>query len=253
LSIDLKIGRVAFGPVVTESPAYRVMEFERRFREAAAAGRSPDALDKYDPDDVARFWARTIPGVDGHVYWDGPQRFIRNDGMGRKPKRWVWERTHPPIKATYIVWATCEEKNCIAPDHLDCGPRDRRLYTDDRMLGALQVAAMRLGHTPTTTWWEEKKMRPSSGAYYLRWGSWTAAVVAAGLEPARLGRASIITNASCLTALRALASHVGRRPTRDDWDTEREWLRAEGHPTAHSTLQRRFGSWTAALKAAGFE
>lgn len=121
------------------------------------------------------------------------------------------------------------------------------------MLGALQVAAMRHRRTPGINWWRAHKLKPNPGTYVLRWGSWNAAIKAAGLTPAPTGRVAHHTTDSCVAAVRALASHIGKRPSRDDWDANREWLRAEGFPTSHDTLARLMGSWSNALRAAGFE
>src|SRR6266536_1357098 len=133
--------------------------FERYFRAAAAADQPLDALSRRSANEVERFWAQTIPGVDGHIYWDGPQSFRRNDGKCRRPQRWVWEQHYRRPLSRYIdVWTTCGEKNCIAALHLAAGRNDaRRRYTDEQLLGYLQVAAMRLGHTPRAQWWEKQR------------------------------------------------------------------------------------------------
>lgn len=243
--------------VVRESPAYRVMEFERRFREAAAAGRSPDALDKYNPDEVERFWARTIPGLDGHVYWDGPKHFTRNDGKKRRPARWVRERTlRHALPGTTDVWSTCGETNCISPGHLTSGRNEsRKLYADDRIIGAAQVAAMRLGYAPSPAWWDAEKMRPLRSVIVKRWGSWQKFLIACGLDPSNIRPAQyqVCTREQVLSAVQALAQHLGHAPEYRDWARHREWLRANGHPTSPNTVKKYLGdgSYVRAMKAVG--
>jgi hypothetical protein len=244
VSVDLKVGRVVFGPVVTGSPAFRVMEFERSFREAAAAGKSPDALRRHVTDEIERFWAYTIPGPDGHVYWDGPLQFRRNDGKHRRPARWVRERTlRQALPVTTDVWSTCGETNCISPDHLTSGRTPKRMhYPDERIIGAGQVMAMRLGHPPSAQTWDDKGGRPIRSVIVKRWGTWANFLIACGLDPKdtrpHYHRASAQT---VRAGIRALARHLGRRPTFADWEANREWLRANEHPTSPTTVKAHLG------------
>lgn len=227
---------------VMDSPAYRVMEFERRFREAAAAGRPPDALRRYVTDEVERFWAHTIPGLDGHVYWDGPRGFVRNDKKRRKPIRWVWERTHGPIPITTDVWTTCGEPNCICPDHIAAGRTENRLhYPDERIIGAAQVAAMRLGHSPGSQWWKENR-RPLPSVIIRRWGSWEKFLVACGLDPKDVRtNYPVVTPVAARAAVRALARKINGPPSYRDYLAARDWLRENGHPTSPKSIGKRLG------------
>lgn len=230
---------------VMDSPAVRVMEFERSFRKAIAAGRSPDALRRHVKDEVERFWAHTIPGLDGHVYWDGPQQFRRNDGRFRRPARWVLERTLRHELSRYTdVWTTCGERNCIAAEHLTSGRIGaRRRYTDERIIGAAQVAAMRLGHAPGAQWWSDNGMSPYRGVITARWGTWEKFLIACGLDPKdtrpRYRRAS---GKEVRAAIRALARHLGHPPSYSEWNANRDWLRAHDHPSSATTAKRHLGS-----------
>jgi Homing endonuclease associated repeat len=157
--------------------------FERRFREEVAAGRSPDALRRYTEDEVERFWSRTIAGLDGHVYWDGPRDgFICNDGRKRMAARWVWQRRHGGAQLTrdVSVVAVCGERNCIAPGHLALVVRARR-YTDEQAIGAAQVWAMRNGRPPSTRDWDAERLKPCRNTITARFGSWPRFLAAAGL------------------------------------------------------------------------
>lgn len=76
---------------------------------------------------------------------------------------------------------------------------------------------------------------------------WNAAVTAAGLRPRRRGAPSRHKDpAQVLAALRQCAA--GRE--RLGWNEYREWARTHGMPS-HSTIERLFGSWNAAVEAAG--
>jgi hypothetical protein len=74
-------------------------------------------------------------------------------------------------------------------------------------------------------------------------GDWPQALTAAGLRPHR----RTWTREEIVTALKASAAQHGRPPADTDW------LRAShDHPPA-STVKNVFGSWSAALRDAGFE
>jgi hypothetical protein len=229
--------------VLMDSPAVRVMEFERSFREAAAAGNPPDSLSRYTIDEVERFWAHTLPGLDGHVYWDGPKQFVRNDKGHRKPVRWVWERKHGPIPVTTDVWTTCGEPNCISPDHITAGRSPRReRFQRDHMLGVLQVAALRLGRPPTTKWWKERKMHPTTHTVQRYFGSWERYLRAAGLEPSKMQKSWVrATREEAVAAFRAVEEKIGHPPTNPEFGACREWLIEQGLRSSPTTIRRQLG------------
>jgi hypothetical protein len=74
-------------------------------------------------------------------------------------------------------------------------------------------------------------------------GSWTAGLRAAGLEPAY----RTWTRAQIVEALRAWADAQGRPPQHPDWHKH-----SHDHPAA-ATVSRRFGGWQRALQAAGLD
>ena len=136
-------------------------DWERRFREEVAAGRSPDALSRYSHDEAERFWSRTVPGPDGHTYWIGGKEFRRNDGSHVVPRRWVWRNTHGPIPARRMVYTTCGEPRCVTLGHLAAEDRSGRQFTDEQLIGAGQVAALRRGRAPSLRWWEKHVKSPN--------------------------------------------------------------------------------------------
>lgn len=224
------------------------------FNAASRAGNRPDALRIYSPDEAERFWARTVPGPDGHTYWTGPAEFTRNAGAvphDVRPRRWVWAREHGPIPTTTDVWTTCGEKNCVTLGHLAAGRTDRRLwFRDEQMLGRIQVVALQLGHTPTSNEWVALGEHPTLNVYKTRFGGWPKACRAAGVAPPGNERGRV-NEETCGTALRALAAHLGHAPSREDYRRERDWLASRGHPTSPATIRKRFAfPWAQALKKA---
>lgn len=149
-----------------------VQEWEARFREAAQAGRPPDALRHHSRDESERFWARVVPGSDGHCYWTGGKEFQRNGGTGMQPARWAWINAHGPIKSRVSVYPTCGERNCVTVAHLEAEPRDRRQWSDESLIGAGQVATIRRGRPPSIKWWERNVRSPNRKTIIRRFGTW---------------------------------------------------------------------------------
>ena len=237
------------------SPGRRVNAFEDYSDQASAEGHPLDALRRFTPDEVERFWSFTVAGAE-HVYWNGPESFRLNDGHYRQPRRWVWMRQHGTKLASHMqVVATCGEPNCVALGHLALLKRESPLkYSDDQALGAIQVVAMRLGHPPTAAYWKEHhNLRPSHALIIQRFGSWEKALRSAGLNPddcLNLRFGFTYTEGQLINALRALAQELGRAPTGHDW---RRVSVARGWPD-YKTVTRRLGGgtrWAPALKRAG--
>ncbi len=222
--------------------------YQAWFRKACAEGNPPDTLRHRVADEAERFFARTIPGPDGHTYWDGPldhRRFLRNDGHKRHPRYWWWEHVNGPLPLRGHVSPCCGEPNCITPDHqvFVSWSEFKRRYTDEQIIGALQVAALRLGHTPTRKDWTTLNFQPSWSMVARRFSSWSRAISAAGLEPHTpdYGRLSA---ADAIACIQSVVTRLGRVPTVAEWDHNHE------RPN-RKTLVRIFGGYTKALRAAG--
>ena len=84
---------------------------------------------------------------------------------------------------------------------------------------------------------------PGLGAVQDHFGSWNAALRAAGLEVNR--EHGKWTRDLVIAALRRDAKRRGRSPTRGDWGTARRTRPQSG------TVEALFGSWNAGLRAAG--
>jgi hypothetical protein len=117
-------------------------------------------------------------------------------------------------------------------------------YTSDQLLEALRALAAELGRPPRTTELRGRPDLPSPSTYRLHFGSWSAALRAAGLEPRRGWGDRTYSDQELLDDLRALAAELGRSPT------QAEMLARPDLPTP-ATYRNRFGSWSAAQRAAG--
>jgi hypothetical protein len=118
-----------------------------------------------------------------------------------------------------------------------------RGHTPDVLIAALRQEAGRLGRPPAQREWATASPhRPNASSVVHAFGSWTAGLRAAGLEPLPRRRWS---DADIVAALRAWTARRGRPPLFSNWRRA-----AEDHPTA-ALAQVRFGTWRAALEAAG--
>ena len=237
----------------TETGVHRLATanaYGRWFNRACADGTPPDALRVHTADEVERFFARTIQGPDGHVYWDGnlAKGFRRNDGRYRKATWWWWERVHGPAERGRLD-PSCGEQHCINPEHLVFVPWGdiKQRYSDMQIIGALQVAAMRLGHPPTTSEWRRLDISPTDTIIAQRFGSWSNALRAAGLEPRERVVAS---EEQCIASVRFVSRLVGHAASRQEMRAHARELGEAGLPSG-TTVERRFGRWADVLRKAG--
>lgn len=119
----------------------------------------------------------------------------------------------------------------------------RQRYSREWLIEALQGLAARLGHTPTQVEADAEPGFPTHTTYVNHFGSWSAALEAAGLplNPRVVG----YDRETLLEMLEQLATDLGRTPTTGD-------LARRGLPCS-VTYARHFGSWPAALAEIGLE
>ena len=119
----------------------------------------------------------------------------------------------------------------------------RRRYSDREILAELKACARRLGRSPTM---REFAADPASTVHpqtvVERFGSWNEAKRRAGLVPRRFA-----TKEDLLGQLRQLGDELGRVPTAKDLDARRKRMPSK------SLYWHTFGSFTEALRAAGFD
>jgi len=119
----------------------------------------------------------------------------------------------------------------------------RRRYADDDLLAELRACAERLGRSPTMREFAaDDRARAHPQTLVDRFGSWNGAKRSAGLVPRRFARKDEL-----LGQLRALGDELGRVPTGRDLDERR------GTMPSKSLLWQTFGSFSNALRAAGFD
>jgi hypothetical protein len=227
--------------------------FGRLFRASCAAGLPLDGLRKHTGDEIERFFAQTIPGLDGHVYWDGARYgFARNDGKLRTPRRWWWAHVNGVEPGQYEdIVSTCGEQNCINPEHCEQGRGLRRERVGrEAMLGSVRVAALRLGRAPNSMEWNTLGLNPTRKTLVQRFGSWENVIREAGVEYGHIpGRKA--SPRLCIEALRFARKQLGHWPSYREFLRVAPLLRAEGLPSASVTIRKHLGGWAEALYKAG--
>jgi len=143
------------------------------------------------------------------------------------------------------------------------GPRDGFRWSRETILYALELWHRRNLCSPTVAEWRlAGESHPSVTTVRAVFGSWNKAIAAAGLRPRRPGEARGVRAGAgsrdgqsavrwpthaVIARLRAWAEEHGRPPTLE------EWRRASERNPSAATVRRLFGTWNAALVAAGFE
>ena len=112
----------------------------------------------------------------------------------------------------------------------------------DKLLDELQRLKDALGEQPSAPQMDDHGEYWAS-TYRNRFGSWNAAIEAAGFEP--LTGDTKVPSSELIAEIRRLADTRGDPPTFRDMNEEGEF--------GAKTYVRQFGSWNAAIKAAGFE
>lgn len=112
--------------------------------------------------------------------------------------------------------------------------------SDEALLDEIRRLAAELGHPPTLQDFREQGDYAAM-TYYNRFGSWRAAVEAAGFESQTPQEA--LTKDDLIAELRALADDLGDAPTVSQMNDQGAYW--------GSTYRKHFGSWNDALEAAG--
>jgi hypothetical protein len=152
-------------------------------------------------------------------------------------------------------------------------------FTPQEILEALRTWAERHGEAPRGIDWDPARARLKGQAWRAerfdegRWptlaivrrqfGTWSAAVLSAGLRPHRgpfRPRGRTLSDADILEAIRTWTARYGEPPAWADWSPARarrqsqEWRvqrYLSGDWPSSNTVARRFGTFTAAVAAAG--
>ena len=177
------------------------------------------------------------------------RRWARETGAPPRRHEWLmpggkWEREYPrwpsagDVDAHFDSWPQALEAAGLRPH--------RRSWTREAVIEALQAWAREHGRAPLETEWRRSGLEhPPAGTVKNVFGSWSAALRAAGLQPARHGA---WTEAEVLAGLRAFERDHGRPPTSGDLrDT-----RGTPYPPASAVI-RTLGSLRAALERVGHQ
>jgi len=134
----------------------------------------------------------------------------------------------------------------------------RQRFTDEELLDFLRAAASGADTVTVDAYTEHARNKqtpdgrswPVQTTFYKRFGSWRAAVAAAGLAQSpgpQVGKRKF-EEVHCVDALRAAALALGETPTAEDYDA---FARSFGgaYPSV-ATVRNCFGTWFQALTAA---
>jgi Homing endonuclease associated repeat len=170
---------------------------------------------------------------------------------GRPPRQAEWPRstdTYPSAAIAARLFGSWNEMLLAA--QLPAIPRGgatsaQRTRREREMLRALKAAARELGETfarPSYQKLAHSRGWPSQSEISRHFGSWPAACAAASVNRPRR---TDVDDVELLALLRADAASRGRAPHKSEWQRA-----AHNRPTS-GTITDRFGTWTAALQAAG--
>ena len=124
-----------------------------------------------------------------------------------------------------------------------CG-RVQPLWTPTAIIDALRAWAYTHGRSPTSRDWKKSGLaHPSSVRVYSVFGSWPTALEAAGLTP----RGNEWNRSNVKDAIFRFRFEHGRLPK------TRDWRNASDQYPCETTVRKLFGTWNAAIAAAGYE
>ncbi len=172
------------------------------------------------------------------------------DQHGRTPERVDWKAAAPghPMNTTVCRHFNSWNRALRAAGLHPPAPPRRHPWTDQQIILALRSSAREHGRPPTYLEWKQGTTdHPCAQTVWYRFGKWSRALEAAGLEPPpRHGwEGRRYTRGELVDQLTTWAAAHGHPPHR------RAWARAAPDHANDETIATRFGNWQAALDAAG--
>ena len=156
------------------------------------------------------------------------------DAMDEYPSAWAYY-------TEFYMW---DEALAIAGIDVQQLESPQLTYTRQELVESLREAAEFLGHTPSLNEINELDGFPSGTTYENRFGSWTGALAAAGMEPRSPPRG--YDREELLAILHATADELGHPPS---WGE----MKQRDETPCPETFASHFGTWRGALETAGFE
>jgi Homing endonuclease associated repeat len=172
---------------------------------------------------------------------------LRDDArrLGRPPVRDEWQGRGPAVPGIGAVITHFGSWNGGLRAARLTVTREHGVWSRERVLAALRGDARRRGRTPVREDWSKAvRSRPNAGTVETLFGSWTAGLRAAGLQP-NVERDKW-TRETVLAALREFERELGRQPTSSDVTRP-----PAGYPN-RAVINRKLGSWGAACRALGW-
>lgn len=167
---------------------------------------------------------------------------LKADALGHAPSRAeCYEDSNMPSVHMYTrvfgSWNNAiREAGLKTYEHIKPGT-----WTESRIISAIQIKAQELGRKPTIYDIDSDKTMPASDTVKRVFGSWNNALEQAGFEPKRCGK---YKNQRLVRLLTAKASEMGVTPSQRAVDQDPDM-------PSSSVFKRHFGSWNAAIQAAG--
>lgn len=174
------------------------------------------------------------------------QRYAKEHGTSPSLTEWRRLRMTPALKPFYRVFGSWPAALAAAglPTPASLANAARERWGEQEIIAALHAHRAARGETPRGRDWPASTAEhPSMDRVVAVFGSWRAAVEAAGLPPRPVK--TRWTADKVIELLRADAAALGRTPAVRDWDEAREARPGFG------TVVRLFGSWNVALEASG--
>ena len=163
------------------------------------------------------------------------------DELGRPPRYQELSERDDTFSATAYERAFGSFTDALRAANLPVNFRDR--VDRDYLIEQLQELGDDLSRTPQYDDLKEHPTYPSTWPYVCEFDSWNEALREAGFE---INLQSSVTADEIIVELQSVAEELGQTPS------VTEWREMDDTPGV-STVARQFGSWIAAIDAAGLE
>jgi hypothetical protein len=169
----------------------------------------------------------------------------------RSPTSSEWSRARRRPAAETIIRHCGSWAAALALAGMNPPERASRGPDREQTIAHLRAYDREHGTPPSVSEWQRRRLRPGVKPIYRQFGSWPAALAAAGLQSPRLVRKQAANRWGEAEIIAALHAHEtangGTAPASEDWSRT-----TTGHPSA-LRVRAVFGSWRQALAAADLD